>query len=168
MLHFPISEQRKIPELLIKSTFFGDELNSGCRFPVSHMATALLLMCRAAASSLWLMPFSFRNSLKRSLNVAMFFTFFPSVPTYNYTRSVSKNNKKYSQNVLTDFTIRDILTSCSRGVSTAEPEPLKKITHWGYNRRHPEHPEPQERTENESAGFVVRSGAGSHLTTTSS
>ena len=66
----------------------------------------------------------------------MFFTFFPSVPTYNYTRSVSKNNKKYSQNVLTDFTIRDILTSCSQGVSTAEPEPLKKITHWGYNRRH--------------------------------
>jgi len=28
LLHFPISEQRKIPELLIKSTFFGDELNS--------------------------------------------------------------------------------------------------------------------------------------------
>ena len=47
----------------------------------------------------------------------MFFTSFPSVPTYNYTRSVSKNNKKYSHNVLTTFTIRDILTSCSQDVS---------------------------------------------------
>jgi hypothetical protein len=28
LLHFPISRQRKIPELLINSTFFGDELNS--------------------------------------------------------------------------------------------------------------------------------------------
>ena len=39
--------------------------------------------------------------------------------TYDYTRSVSKNNKKCSQNVLTGFTIRDILTSCSRSVNTA-------------------------------------------------
>jgi hypothetical protein len=28
LLHSPISEQRKIPELLIKSAFFGDYLNS--------------------------------------------------------------------------------------------------------------------------------------------
>jgi len=73
---------------------------------------------------------------KKNPRIAMFFTFFPSVLTYDYTRSVSKNNKKYSQNVLTGFTIRDTLTSCSRDVNTAEPEPLKKITHWGYNRRH--------------------------------
>ena len=59
---------------------------------------------------------------------------------YNYTRSVSKNNKKYSQNVLTSFTIRDILTSCSRGVSKnterrkknmiTRKDFIKKLSEW--------------------------------------
>ena len=62
------------------------------------------------------------------------------IPCIGKKQSKSENNFAKSEKNFAfglTYSLRaSMMTMCSLKANTAEPEPLKKITHWGYNRRH--------------------------------